>query len=297
MNSGCRCLPIIDRFGSSIFDRSSSLKVTRFPCPFLGELEDRENFHKRAEIRENQRRKTNEHALVLFQSFDFDLSGEIEKRSVELMGFSANAENIRFRRNLKEKSKNSSWGKARRRRVKSNRSFTQHFNAAASHLAIVASHYAASHLAIVVAPQSAASHPAIVVAPHSAVAATSWPARNGYHGNAAGTMGVTAQSSYKFNVVQNPNQYRGDFGFDGLKYARDVDDIITYGTSGRVAAYICEALQGVGGIMELAPRSLPAVYSTIRKAGGVCADEVESGFARTGPIFGDLMPMVLCLIS
>lgn len=26
--------------------------------------------------------------------------------------------------------------------------------------------------------------------------------RNGYHGNAAGTMGATAQSSYKFNVVQ-----------------------------------------------------------------------------------------------
>lgn len=26
--------------------------------------------------------------------------------------------------------------------------------------------------------------------------------RNGYHGNAAGTMGATAQSNFKFNVVQ-----------------------------------------------------------------------------------------------
>lgn len=26
--------------------------------------------------------------------------------------------------------------------------------------------------------------------------------RNGYHGNAAGTMGATAQSMWKFNVVQ-----------------------------------------------------------------------------------------------
>jgi alanine-glyoxylate transaminase/(R)-3-amino-2-methylpropionate-pyruvate transaminase len=26
--------------------------------------------------------------------------------------------------------------------------------------------------------------------------------RNGYHGNAAGTMGATAQSNWKFNVVQ-----------------------------------------------------------------------------------------------
>ncbi|KAI3450266.1 hypothetical protein Pfo_006931 [Paulownia fortunei] len=117
--------------------------------------------------------------------------------------------------------------------------------------------------------------------------------RNGYHGNAAGTMGATAQSSYKFNVVQtgvhhvqNPDQYRGIFGSDGLMYARDVHDIITYGTSGLVAAFIAEAIQGVGGIMELAPGYLPAVYSTIRKAGGLCiADEVQSGFARTGSHF------------
>lgn len=47
-----------------------------------------------------------------------------------------------------------------------------------------------------------------------------------------------------------------------------------------------QSLQGVGGIMELAPGYLPAVYSTIRKAGGLCiADEVQSGFARTGSHF------------
>ncbi|XP_051113648.1 alanine--glyoxylate aminotransferase 2 homolog 3, mitochondrial-like isoform X2 [Andrographis paniculata] len=117
--------------------------------------------------------------------------------------------------------------------------------------------------------------------------------RNGYHGNAAGTMGVTSQSNYKFNVVQtgvhhaqNPDQYRGVFGSDGLKYARDVSDIITYGTSGRVAAFIAEAIQGVGGIMELAPGYLPAVYDAVRNAGGLCiADEVQSGLARTGSHF------------
>lgn len=38
--------------------------------------------------------------------------------------------------------------------------------------------------------------------------------------------------------------------------------------------------------MELAPGYLPAVYDTIRKAGGLCiADEVQSGFARTGSHF------------
>ncbi|XP_047317035.1 alanine--glyoxylate aminotransferase 2 homolog 3, mitochondrial-like [Impatiens glandulifera] len=117
--------------------------------------------------------------------------------------------------------------------------------------------------------------------------------RNGYHGNAAATMGATAQSSYKFNVVQtgihhalNPDQYRGVFGSDGPKYAKDVEDLIAYGTSGRIGGFISEAIQGVGGILELAPGYLPAVYSSVRKAGGVCiADEVQSGFARTGSHF------------
>ncbi|RWR79006.1 alanine--glyoxylate aminotransferase 2 2, mitochondrial-like protein isoform X2 [Cinnamomum micranthum f. kanehirae] len=117
--------------------------------------------------------------------------------------------------------------------------------------------------------------------------------RNGYHGNAAGTMGMTAQSNWKFNVVQsgvhhamNPDPYRGAFGSDGLKYAKDVQDLIDYGTWGRVAGFISEAIQGVGGIVELAPGYLPAVYKNIKKAGGLCiADEVQSGFARTGSHF------------
>lgn len=44
--------------------------------------------------------------------------------------------------------------------------------------------------------------------------------------------------------------------------------------------------QGVGGIVELAPGYLPAAYSSIKKAGGLCiADEVQSGFGRTGSHF------------
>ncbi|PKI35928.1 hypothetical protein CRG98_043682 [Punica granatum] len=95
--------------------------------------------------------------------------------------------------------------------------------------------------------------------------------RNACHGNAAGTMGTTAQSNWKFNVVRsgvhhalNPDPYQGVFGADGEKYAKD----------------------GVVGIIELAPGYLPLVYSSIRKAGGLCiADEVQSAFARTGSHF------------
>ncbi|KAL8531242.1 hypothetical protein ACS0TY_008026 [Phlomoides rotata] len=131
--------------------------------------------------------------------------------------------------------------------------------------------------------------------------------RNGYHGNAAGTMAATAQSSYKFNVVQNgvhhaqnPDQYRGIFGSDGAKYARDVDEIITYGTTGRVAGFVAESIQGVGGVLELAPGYLQEVYRIVRKAGGLCiADEVQSGFARTGHFWGyeahDVVPDIVTM--
>ncbi|PNX55203.1 alanine-glyoxylate aminotransferase 2 mitochondrial-like, partial [Trifolium pratense] len=72
----------------------------------------------------------------------------------------------------------------------------------------------------------------------------------------------------------NPDPYRGLFGSDGPKYAKDVQDIINFGTSGNVAAFISEAIQGVGGIVELAPGYLSAAYDSVRKAGGLCiADE------------------------
>lgn len=41
----------------------------------------------------------------------------------------------------------------------------------------------------------------------------------------------------------NPDQYRGVFGSDGVKYAKDVQDIIDYGTSGHVGGLIAEAIQ------------------------------------------------------
>lgn len=117
--------------------------------------------------------------------------------------------------------------------------------------------------------------------------------RNSYHGNAAGTMGATAQKNWKFNVIQsgvhhavNPDPYRGAFGSDAEKYVRDVHEIIEFGTTGRVAGFISEAIQGVGGIVELSPGYLPLAYERVRKAGGLCiADEVQAGFARVGSHF------------
>lgn len=114
--------------------------------------------------------------------------------------------------------------------------------------------------------------------------------RNAYHGGSAGTIGLTALNTWKYPIpqgeihhVMNPDPYHGAFGSDATCYAKEVEDHIAYGTSGKVAGFIAETFQGVGGAVELATGYLKQVYDIVRKSGGVCiADEVQSGFGRTG---------------
>jgi alanine-glyoxylate transaminase/(R)-3-amino-2-methylpropionate-pyruvate transaminase len=111
-------------------------------------------------------------------------------------------------------------------------------------------------------------------------------------------MALTGHGTWKFNVpaapgVQHallPDRYRGPYGHDdpraGERYAADVHDLIRTGTSGRIAAFIAEPMQGVGGVVEMPPGYLPAVYAHVRAAGGLCiSDEVQTGFGRTGEAF------------
>lgn len=114
--------------------------------------------------------------------------------------------------------------------------------------------------------------------------------RNAYHGGSSGTIGLTALNTWKYPIPQgeihhvvNPDPYHGSFGSDAARYAQDLQDHIDFGTSGKVAGFIAETIQGVGGAVELAPGYLKLVYDIVRKAGGVCiADEVQTGFGRTG---------------
>jgi alanine-glyoxylate transaminase/(R)-3-amino-2-methylpropionate-pyruvate transaminase len=122
--------------------------------------------------------------------------------------------------------------------------------------------------------------------------------RNAYHGSSAATMGVTAHSVWKYNVPHSfgvhhalaPYPYRGTFGYDdpdaGRKYADDVKELIEYATPGKVAGFIAESIQGVGGFVEFPQGYLQRAYEHVRAAGGVCiADEVQTGFGRTGTHF------------
>ena len=119
--------------------------------------------------------------------------------------------------------------------------------------------------------------------------------RNAYHGGNASGMGVTAHSTWKFNVPHSfgvhhaiaPYPYRGTYGYDdpeaGRKYADDVKQVIDYTTPGKVAGFIAESIQGVGGFVVFPDGYLQHAYAHVRAAGGVCiADEVQTGFGRTG---------------
>jgi alanine-glyoxylate transaminase/(R)-3-amino-2-methylpropionate-pyruvate transaminase len=122
--------------------------------------------------------------------------------------------------------------------------------------------------------------------------------RNAYHGGNAVTMGLTAHRTWKFNVPHSfgvhhaiaADPYRGAWGRDdaeaGKKYAADVKNVLDYATSGQVAAFIAESIQGVGGCVVFPDGYLKHVYEYVRGAGGVCiADEVQAGFGRTGTHF------------
>jgi alanine-glyoxylate transaminase/(R)-3-amino-2-methylpropionate-pyruvate transaminase len=119
--------------------------------------------------------------------------------------------------------------------------------------------------------------------------------RNAYHGGSQSTMGLTSHHTWKFNVphsfgiqhAQMPDLYRGAHGRDdanaGQKYAEDVRNLIQFGTSGQIAGFIAETIQGVGGTVIMPDGYLKHVYAHVRAAGGLCiADEVQSGFGRTG---------------
>ena len=71
-----------------------------------------------------------------------------------------------------------------------------------------------------------------------------------------------------------------------MKCARDVEDLIRYETPGEVACFIAEPIQGVGGAVTPPPEYFQIVYEIVRKHGGLCiADEVQTGFGRTGTAF------------
>ncbi|MEO8030508.1 MAG: aspartate aminotransferase family protein [Gemmatimonadota bacterium] len=119
--------------------------------------------------------------------------------------------------------------------------------------------------------------------------------RNSYHGGSPSTMGLTSHHTWKFPTQQaagihhaiNPDPYRSPFSGTpeqiASQSANDIRDMVRYTTPGKIAAFICEPIAGVGGVTMGAPNYLREAYSAARDNGGLCiADEVQTGFGRTG---------------
>lgn len=120
--------------------------------------------------------------------------------------------------------------------------------------------------------------------------------RHSYSGRSYLALSLSAQSSWRLmpNVVPgvhhiaNAYCYRCPFGLSypscDLKCAKDAEEAIqTLTCQGRVAAFLAEPIQGVGGFIVPPKEYFQEIVGIIRKYGGLfICDEVQTGWGRTG---------------
>ena len=114
--------------------------------------------------------------------------------------------------------------------------------------------------------------------------------RTAYHGPTAAAQSITGIANWRHpgmpgNVafVAEPNQYRGIFGPGTQPYLDEIERTIATATNGQVAGIVVESVQGYGGVVTMPPGYMSGAAERVRAAGGLyIADEVQSGFGRTG---------------
>ncbi len=121
-----------------------------------------------------------------------------------------------------------------------------------------------------------------------------------FHGRTSMAIALTGQSRLKAGlgnyvapgVVHAPAPYCYRCFFNmrypecDLYCARFVEDVIKYQTQGEIGAFISEPVMGEGGIIVPPDDYLEEVVKIARAHGALyIADEIQSGFARTGKLF------------
>jgi 4-aminobutyrate aminotransferase-like enzyme len=118
--------------------------------------------------------------------------------------------------------------------------------------------------------------------------------RHAYHGRSAMAMTLTGQSAWRLGPSQagivhahNAYCYRCPLGLTypscEVKCAQDMEDLIRTTTSGRIAGFIGEPIQGVAGFVTPPKEYFQIVEKIVRNHGGVfISDEVQTGWGRTG---------------
>jgi 4-aminobutyrate aminotransferase-like enzyme len=119
--------------------------------------------------------------------------------------------------------------------------------------------------------------------------------RHGYSGHSLLAKSLTAQAPWrKSGVVSvgishalNPYCYRCPLKLTypscDVACAQDLEEAIRTTTSGRIAAFLAETIQGVGGFITPPKEYFKIVFNIVKQYGGLfIADEVQTGFGRTG---------------
>jgi alanine-glyoxylate transaminase / (R)-3-amino-2-methylpropionate-pyruvate transaminase len=122
--------------------------------------------------------------------------------------------------------------------------------------------------------------------------------RHGYSGRSTLAQSLTAVSTWRPLPTQvpgvkhavSPYCYRCPLKLTypscGVACAKDIEELIRTTTSGRIAGFLAETIQGVGGFITPPPEYFEIAVGIIRKYGGVfICDEVQTGFGRTGGKF------------
>ncbi len=122
-----------------------------------------------------------------------------------------------------------------------------------------------------------------------------------FHGRTIGTLSLTGQAGRKHYSMgpylsgvayaPPPYCYRCFLGQEypdcDLQCAKMIEDTINYSTSNSVAAFIAEPILGEGGIIVPPSDYFKEVKKILDKYGILFIDdEVQTGFARTGKMFG-----------
>jgi 4-aminobutyrate aminotransferase len=119
--------------------------------------------------------------------------------------------------------------------------------------------------------------------------------RHGYSGRTHLAMSLTAHAAWRLTPASTPGIhhipnaycYRCPFGLTypscDLKCAKDLEEAIQTVTSGRLAAFVAEPIQGIGGFITPPKEYFSEIIAIVRKYGGLfICDEVQTAWGRTG---------------
>ena len=119
--------------------------------------------------------------------------------------------------------------------------------------------------------------------------------RHGYSGRSMLAQSLTAHSTWRAVPTQiaaikhapSPYCYRCPLKLTypscGVACAKDLEELIRTTTTGQIAGFIAEPIQGVGGFITPPKEYFEIAVGIVRKYGGVfICDEVQTGFGRTG---------------